>query len=101
FAPAPDPQRGELQIRRASVPMPKFASACRKLRTNFGVEKDARKPTLLARLLNLKFAPAPDPQRGELQIRRASRFSPPAARLGKPRTKIADSAWRPLTMTAR
>jgi bifunctional UDP-N-acetylglucosamine pyrophosphorylase/glucosamine-1-phosphate N-acetyltransferase len=55
----------------------------------------------LACFLDLKFAPRLLHPSGELQVQHASRFSPRAARLGKPRTQIDDSASRIATMTAR
>jgi hypothetical protein len=43
--------------------------------TNFGIDKDTSKYMFLVCFLDLKFAPARDPNAGELQIQHTSRVA--------------------------
>jgi len=56
----------------ASVPIPKFASVCRALGANFGIEKDTSKSIILVPLLNPKFASVPAAKSCELRVRGTS-----------------------------
>src|SRR5262249_21785279 len=61
-----------VRVRPASVPIPKFASARRSLRANFGIERTLANIMMLVPLLNPKFATVPAEKSCELRVRGTS-----------------------------